>query len=246
MNDVESDTGPWAAVPAWVLDSGVSPRAVMLYALFSLYADGGATGNGATTRTRRKLAARMDCSVDTLDRAVTELESICALARIPTKDAMGDQGPNRWKVFRVRSGSRENAATGDRANAAPEETRPPLDPDPQKPLVRDEDFKLFYYSAYPRPTAPKAARKAWDKAIKKTDPAVIIAAALRYRDDPNLPETQYIPYPSKWLNDGRWEDGPLPQRKPTSGTPQATTPESHFTHMESEEAWLAHQETSQW
>lgn len=208
---IESDTGPWAAVPAWVLDSGVSPRAVFLYAILSLYADGGASGNGATTRTRKRLAGRLDCSVDTLDRAVAELEAIHALAKLPTWDTNGDQGPNRWKVFRVRPGGGENAATGSRADAAQKRSRPPRDPDPLKDSSSDVPFETFW-KLYPRKTDKGGARKAWAKAIKKATMGVITAGAQRFAADPNLPEPQFIPHASTWLNNERWNDGPLPPR----------------------------------
>jgi hypothetical protein len=128
---VESDTGPWAAVPSWVIDAEISPRAFKLYAILSLHADGGASGDGATKKTRKQLAARLDCSVDTLDRAVSELEGIGALEKTATKDANGDQGPNKWKLYRVRPGGSKSAAGGGGKDAAVEGTRPSLDPDPQ-------------------------------------------------------------------------------------------------------------------
>jgi hypothetical protein len=135
---IESDTGPWAAVPAWVLESGVSSRAIHVYAVLSLLADGGVGGSGAMTRSRRGLAGRVDCSVDTLDRAVLELEAIGALDRSVTTDSAGDQGPNRWKVRRARPGSGTSAATRDRAGAALSLSRPPEEPDLQEQTLLED------------------------------------------------------------------------------------------------------------
>lgn len=219
---IESDTGPWAAVPAWVLDSGVSPRAVFLYAILSLYADGGASGNGATTRTRKRLAGRLDCSVDTLDRAVAELEAIGAVKKMATWDADGDQGPNRWRVFRVRPGGSENAATGSRADAAQKRSIPPKDPDPSKDSL-SRDFDLFW-AAYPRKASKPESRKAFTKAVKKVGARTLIDAATRYAQDPNLPGLSFIPHASRWLNDERWEDGPMPER--TDRRPRPRTADS--------------------
>ena len=39
----------------------------------------------------------------------------------------------------------------------------------------------------------------------------IIAAALRYQNDPNRAPT-YTPHPTTWLNQDRWDDDPLPPR----------------------------------
>ncbi len=214
---VSSDTGPWAMVPVWVLDSGVSPRAVFLYCVLSLYADGGSRGNGATTRTRRKLADRLDCSVNTLDRAVAELEGIRAVRRTPTTDASGDQGPNRWTVFRVRPGGPIYGEGGGPIHAAPEVLIPPVDPDPSKDSSRDFDT---FWSAYPRKEAKKAAADAFKAALKRASAEQIIAGAERYRDDPNR-DPAYTKHATTWLRADCWDDAPLPAR-PKNGNARPT------------------------
>jgi hypothetical protein len=72
-----------------------------------------------------------------------------------------------------------------------------------------------FWRIYPRREGKQAARKAFSKAVtaKGASVAVVMAGAQRYATDPNLPsESQYIPYPQKWLNEGRWQDDPLPPR----------------------------------
>jgi hypothetical protein len=71
----------------------------------------------------------------------------------------------------------------------------------------DEFWKL-----YPRRVAKGQAVKAWKTATKTTAPTVILDAAAHYRDDPNLPEKRFIPYPATWLNGQCWEDGPCETR----------------------------------
>jgi len=68
-----------------------------------------------------------------------------------------------------------------------------------------------FWSVYPRREAKGEATKAWAKAITKADPPTILAAAERYRDDPNR-DPAYTAHPTTWLNQGRWEDDPLPPR----------------------------------
>ena len=75
---VRSDTGPFAIVPEWLLDSGVSGNGVKLYALLARYAD---DSTGRATPKRRTLAKRMGCSVDTVDRVLRELEGLGAIVR---------------------------------------------------------------------------------------------------------------------------------------------------------------------
>lgn len=69
-----------------------------------------------------------------------------------------------------------------------------------------------FYLIYPRKVGKEAARKAFEKAAKSTEPEVIIEGARRFAADPNLPEKQFIPHPATWLNAGRWDDEPLPPR----------------------------------
>lgn len=69
-----------------------------------------------------------------------------------------------------------------------------------------------FWSVYPKKVAKADARKAFAAAMKRADVDDIIAGARRLRDDPNLPEKQYIPHPGKWLRGDQWEDETLPPR----------------------------------
>ena len=56
--------------------------------------------------------------------------------------------------------------------------------------------------------------KAFAKALAVASVDEILSGALRYGNDANLPvDENFIPHPATWLNGGRWEDGPLPERK---------------------------------
>jgi hypothetical protein len=73
-----------------------------------------------------------------------------------------------------------------------------------------EDFEDFW-SVYPRRVAKIAAYAAWRKALLLTDAGTVIAGARAYADDPNRQE-DFTAHPASWLNAGRWEDDPLPER----------------------------------
>lgn len=79
------------------------------------------------------------------------------------------------------------------------------------PVPITNDFDLFW-SAYPRRAGKSQARLAWKKAIRAVDARIIIAAAERFSLDPNR-EDQYTPHPTTWLNQGRWDDDPLPRKR---------------------------------
>ena len=89
----------------------------------------------------------------------------------------------------------------------------PLEPSKElEPLEPSDRFEEFWH-AYALPKGKAEARKAWAKAIKDTDPQVIISAAREYvlwldtQDDP--PQQKYA---QGWLNGRRWEDELRPQR----------------------------------
>lgn len=77
------------------------------------------------------------------------------------------------------------------------------------------EFDAFW-SSFPseRKSNKPGCRKKFAQAIRTTDPQKIIAAAAAYRDDPNR-EAQFTVNPHKWLNEERWESGPLPTRAAT-------------------------------
>jgi hypothetical protein len=70
------------------------------------------------------------------------------------------------------------------------------------------DWFEEFWSIYPRKIAKKAARQALAKAIsahevtleKAVDAAKAFAASVRGKD------IQYIPHPTTWINQGRWDD----------------------------------------
>lgn len=78
----------------------------------------------------------------------------------------------------------------------------------------DVEFNEFWNS-YPRRVGKLAAQRAFAKAVKDTEPTVIIDGAAKFARDPNLPPVQFIPYPATWLGRAGWEDEPYPERQRT-------------------------------
>lgn len=77
---------------------------------------------------------------------------------------------------------------------------------PQPPLGAVDAFDQFW-SVFPpkRKTKKAKAIEAWKKAIKKTSPETIIAAAAEYAASPTG-RSQYVLGPVPWLNGGCWDD----------------------------------------
>jgi hypothetical protein len=89
------------------------------------------------------------------------------------------------------------------------ENRTPLEVLSKKNL----DTNLFeeFWKLFPRKVGKQAAERAFAKACKVAEQSVIIAGAARYADDPNRVDA-FTAHPTTWLNAGRWNDEPLPER----------------------------------
>lgn len=69
-----------------------------------------------------------------------------------------------------------------------------------------------FWGVYPRRTSKRAAMKAYESAVVRSSHDEVLAGAIRFANDSNLPQGEFIPYPTTWLNGDRWDDGPLPER----------------------------------
>jgi hypothetical protein len=79
------------------------------------------------------------------------------------------------------------------------------------PVVID-DFDLFW-EAYPRKTAKGYARKIFAKALTKTT-ALTIMQALAAQKLAGMfsPDAKFVPHPSTWLAQDRWDDAVVSTR----------------------------------
>ena len=68
------------------------------------------------------------------------------------------------------------------------------------------EFEEFWME-YPKKVAKKAAQKAW-KRLKSEDKNAVGTAIKQHKKFWAIKETSndYIPQPSTWLNQGRWDD----------------------------------------
>lgn len=78
---------------------------------------------------------------------------------------------------------------------------------------------LTFWTVYPKKVGKDAAARAFSKAMARIDdaePLAVILAGVE-RALPGWDEPKFIPHPSTWLNEGRWED--------EAPTPAKTRPE---------------------
>jgi len=87
----------------------------------------------------------------------------------------------------------------------------PLSPKGKGGLEYSEDFEKFW-SEYPRKTGKGGAFNAWKKSRTKPGLEIILSALDNHNRSSDWAKNngQYIPCPSKWINERRWDDE-LPQ-----------------------------------
>ncbi|WP_211438947.1 helix-turn-helix domain-containing protein [Corynebacterium glutamicum] len=73
-----------------------------------------------------------------------------------------------------------------------------------------------FWKTYPRRVGKRTAFKAWERAIKRAGEEEILFGAQALARDPNLPQEQFIPHPTTWLNRDGWEDAQMPSAEPDS------------------------------
>lgn len=107
-----------------------------------------------------------------------------------------------------------------------EEKTPPNPPSSEGGGVRSS-LRRFdeFWQSYPRKEGTDAAKRAWTKRIRDTDPEEILGGLERAKAmwRRNGTERRFIPQPSKWLNDGRWQDDLGEGRLPAENPPEWST-----------------------
>lgn len=79
---------------------------------------------------------------------------------------------------------------------------------PFPPSVSETQAFVAFWGVYPRKVGKGAARPAFERALRKTDLATIVASAVAFarHHEAEATETRFIPYPAKWLNGEHWTD----------------------------------------
>lgn len=83
--------------------------------------------------------------------------------------------------------------------------------------IEREQFDQFW-AIYPKKADKGQALRHFKRALNRATFDQILAGAIAYANDPNLPEEKrYIKNPATWLNADAWENGPLPERSRRKG-----------------------------
>ena len=123
--------------------------------------------------------------------------------------------------------------------AKPSLNQPEPEPEPEPELKKgltnvspkkDADFELFWASV-PRKIGKGAARKAWQQAVKKTDPSAIISAMQEYAVSRQGEDHKFTAHATTWLNQERWDDE-LQRRENTADWVQSVVREYEQERMD--------------
>ena len=102
MKRVHSDTGPFAIIPAWVLEQDIGPIAIRLYCQLALMAD---RNDGTSYPSRDYLSKQCHCSVRSIADALKELVRVGALiAEQRRKGDTDELDTNKYTVIRRHPG----------------------------------------------------------------------------------------------------------------------------------------------
>ena len=214
----------FAAVPNWMIrDSTVSLYAIMVYTALASH-----SGPGGIHPSQGVLAEEARCSESSVRRALVELEQLGVVERVRRKDSKGRAsngyllhpnghlgvGEERQEVAVPLTGTGLVPVSGTGGSGQGVHSAPLIEEEPIKknPSIVSPAFDDFW-QVYPRRAGKQAAAAKWEQLAKKgIDLSLVLAGARRFAADPNLPEPTFIPHPITWLNQGRWEDDPLPPR----------------------------------
>lgn len=162
---------------------------------------------------------------DAIKSALVELKE---LGYLVVSQSRGDRGrfgeveyelhdPATGDGFSAHGGLTANGSTADGSTAsgqsAPYKNTIPLEDhlvedQPEEAAIELLAVSSFedFWAVWPKKVAKPDAKRAWDKVTAVVDGERIIAAAVAYRDNPGIPDRQFIPYPATWLNRAGWDD----------------------------------------
>jgi hypothetical protein len=202
----------FSIVPEWVIDADISDRAVRVYAILARYAD---SETLQAFPSRETLAKRARCHWRSIDRAIDELVKLGAVTKTHRKNGDAYQS-NIYTLRRVLprlSGGTDTGVTGvltgesvgtdTVGNLTITTELEPQNIEPENDI--NEQFNQFW-AIYPRKKGKGQARKAFEKALLKTDLETILAGVEAYVENEDMYDPQFIAHPTTWLNGERWDD----------------------------------------
>jgi hypothetical protein len=197
----------------WLRDERLSLKAIGLLAQLHSHAVGWRVSV-------RSLADANACGLDLIRSAIAELEGAGYLRREQHRGDNNQFAESLWTTIDPSSGFPSTAfpSTDNPIHKKNNVKKNKLKKDmPDSHLTRFDEF----WAAYPRRVGKNSAIRAYATARERftgsaTDyEQAVIQGAQRLAGDANLPQIQFVPYPTTWLNRDGWCDDPYPEREAT-------------------------------
>jgi hypothetical protein len=187
----------------WLRDSRLSLKAIGLLAQLMSHSPG-------WNMSVRSLAKANGTGIDTIKSAVKELEQFGYLVRSDKQkqNQDGTFADYEWTT----ADPFQNPVTVKPRHGKTEHKEEQLLLEEQVTKNNERTHALFdeFWKEYPKKLDKGRAKRAFRSALTRANFEDILAGAIRYANDPNLPELQFIKHPTTWLNADAWENGPLP------------------------------------
>lgn len=241
--DVESDSY-FAMIPEWVMYSGVSKSAIMVYLVLNRYAN---KKSWTCYPSRETIIQKAQISKNTLDKCFKELVDVGALIIEKRRTGHGVYASNLYTVCMLppsavhapKIGTTHTPDFGTThtpeispltiVNNQSQRTREIYSSTTTKsgqPAVYDSDTQKYlaseyfdeFWKIYPRKVGKGQARTAFVKALKKGLIGEILEGCQKYADQRKDQDPAYTAHPATWLNAERWLDEPDPTFTPKNVT----------------------------
>jgi hypothetical protein len=196
----------------WLRDERLSLKAIGLLAQLHSHSVG-------WRLSIRSLAEANQCGIDLIRNAINELEQAGYLKREQARGEDNKFAESVWTTV--------DPSLGFPSSGFPSSEKPIHKKNNIKKIKEKKDMPTFtrfddFWAIYPRKVGKNSAKRAYETAGGRYEgsmgdyEAQVISGALRLSQDPNLPDLQYVPYPTTWLNREGWNDDPYPERKLTA------------------------------
>lgn len=194
---------------AWIRNTGLSVNANFLLVYLLTHEIG-------YNITFQQIEREIGLGETAIRKAMNQLKDAGWLETHRTVDEHGYNAGLAWILKEPESliDSNPNLANPDLANPALD-IGGAIENNLYKKTTNQEHMAIFenFWNAYPRKANKKSAAKAWASIVTSNLVDEVIAGAIRFANDPNLPPEQFIPHAATWLRGERWNDPALPERQ---------------------------------
>lgn len=199
----------FAIIPESILYADISATAVRVYGVLRRHAD---KDDGTCHPGKSRIASLAHIGTRTVNRAIDELVGIGAIEVIhrPDPDNPKRMLTNQYRLLTPCAGDSTPHALVTPPPCADGTETIAKEPEPKNTDTRSTEVDpmfLRFWASYPRKVGKKQALKAWNRYAKRNQSAILDGlTAWNQHWQREKTETQYIPHPTTWLRQERWED----------------------------------------